>query len=78
MSDLLCHTLRTHAVVLQEQLDTTYKPGINRGTTVEAKISIGDTVAATINILYGLCVCKDASFLLRVVEQVEAERVGWG
>lgn len=27
VSDLLCHALRTHAIVLQEQLDTTYKPG---------------------------------------------------
>lgn len=75
MSDLLCHTLRTHAVVLQEQLDTAYKPGKNRGTTVE------DMIAALITIvlcsLYRLC-RKDVSFLLRVVEQVEAERVGWG
>lgn len=29
VSDLLCHALRTHAVVLQEQLDTTHKPGRN-------------------------------------------------
>lgn len=28
VSDLLCHALRTHAIVLQEQLDTTYKPGV--------------------------------------------------
>lgn len=57
VSDLLCHTLRTHAVVLQEQLDTTYKPGINKGTTVETRIylSVGDTVAAIINtILSGI------------------------
>lgn len=75
MSDLLCHTLRTHTVVLQEQLDTAYKPGKNRETTG------GDMKAALINIflcsLYRLC-RKDVSFLLRVVEQVEAERVGWG
>lgn len=41
VSDLLCHTLRTHAVVLQEQLDTTYKPGIKR---------VGDTVDAIMNL----------------------------
>ena len=44
VSDLLCHTLRTHTVVLQEHLDTTYKPGANRWTTH------GDAVAAIINI----------------------------
>lgn len=38
VSDLLCHTLRTHAVVLQEQLDTTYKPERNRGMAVETRI----------------------------------------
>lgn len=31
VSDLLRHALRTHAVVLQEQLDAAYEPGTNRG-----------------------------------------------
>lgn len=35
--------------------------------------------SAIIIVFHKLCVCvKDVSFLLRVVEQVEAERVGWG
>lgn len=38
VSDLLCHTLRTHAVVLQKQLDTTYKPARNRHTTLWVSI----------------------------------------
>lgn len=46
VSDLLCHTLRTHAVILQEQLDTTYKPGTKEGTM------FGDTVNAIMNLFF--------------------------
>lgn len=39
VSDLLCHTLRTHTVILQEQLDATDKPDIYRRVTVETTIN---------------------------------------
>lgn len=78
VSDLLCHTLRTHAVVLQEHLDATYKPAINRGTTVEARISVGRYSSCYNKYRLWAVYVKDISFLLSVVEQVEAERIGWG
>lgn len=67
MSDLLCHALRTHTVILQKQLDATHKPGTSKswrnGPAIVNLSCIHPFVYFTI--------------LLRVVEQVEAERVRW-
>lgn len=47
VSDLLRHTLRTHTVVLQEQLDTTYKPGMNRDRW-DVNVNVNEVIAANI------------------------------
>lgn len=46
VSDLLCHTLWTQAVMLQEQLDTTYKPD------TKERVMFRGTVNAVVNLFF--------------------------
>lgn len=55
MRDLLRHALRTHAVVLQEQLNTAYKPAINKEQDKRCRNKVSARVSCRFYMCYKGC-----------------------